>query len=199
MTEMTPTDRETVLFGTEFDEFEYGADPTPARDTGAASFHHRVALAIAAEAAESRALFDAEIAALVARRDSVAAVYAGKHRWHASAVESWHRASFAAGSVGKTVKLVHGNSELRASLPKLVVSDEDALRAFLVMHDLEEAVYVPKPAPMSRSALKKLFSLEKGEEAGSFLRFSTADGEVVPGVNAIASGNRFQGAGEVKS
>ena len=124
----TPRELEELVYG-DGEPVDLGEPAPKPPDIGRAGWHLRKAQTIRAQSERDLAVFDSEIERITERRAEVADRNDRAALWHENAVEAWHRASFAAGDVGKTVKLPTGESQLRASQPSTEIYDEDALRA----------------------------------------------------------------------
>lgn len=181
-------------------------DPDPAppavpADQGRAAWHNRRAATAGAKADQIAGLFNEEIARLVERRDQLLDRWLREQEWHERAVQAWHRENVRV--VGKTVEFPYGpRSELRGQPAKLVVQDEDRLRAFLAGfvdengERLEDRVWRRRPAEFMVSELKKVTQVPKkdggrepNEPAPLVLKTT---GETVPGLVAIALPDRWQ-------
>lgn len=180
-------------------------DPDPPAvppDMDRAAWHNRRAATAGAKADEIAGLFNAEIARLTKRRDQLLDRWLREQEWHERAVQAWHRQNVR--EVGKTVEFPHGpRSELRGSRPKIVVRDEDKLRAFLhgvvdpeTGETAESKVWRRKPEEFMISELSKLAEpakrgpdREPNEPVGLVLKGTT---KRVPGVVAVALPDRWQ-------
>lgn len=209
---MDPLELERLLFGGDQQGSEPDwetlrpEDPDPAPpavppDQAKAAWHNRRAATAGAKADEIAGLFNAEIDRLTERRDQLLDRWLREQEWHERAVQAWHRQNVKA--VGKTVEFPHGpRSELRGSRPKIVVQDEDKLRAFL--HGLvdengetgESKVWRRKPEEFMVSELTKLAEpakrgpdREPNEPVGLVLKGTT---KRLPGVVAVALPDRWQ-------
>jgi hypothetical protein len=179
-------------------------DPDPPAvppDQGRAAWHNRRAATAGAKADQIADLFNEEIARLTERRDQLLDRWLREQEWHERAVQAWHRENVK--TVGKTVEFPYGpRSELRGQPGKLVIQDEDKLRAFLAEHGnedgerLEDLVWVRQEPKFMVSALKSLTQVPKKEggrepnEPAKLVLKTT--GETVPGLVAIALPDRWQ-------
>lgn len=209
---MDPVELERLLFGPNDPaaEPDWAAlapedpDPEPPavpRDMDRAAWHNRRAATAGAKADEIADLFNAEIERLTERRDQLLDRWLREQEWHERAVQAWHRENVR--TVGKTVEFPHGpRSELRGQAPKLVVQDQDRLRAFLAEHvdengeRLESVVWRQRPAEFMVSELKKLTQVPKkagGREPNEPAKLVLkTTGEDVPGLVAVALPDRHQ-------
>jgi hypothetical protein len=170
-------------------------------DAGVAGWHNRLGDVLRRQALIESGWFADEIDRLRERWAARAEVLDRQAVWHERAVEAWHRQNV--GRVGKTVVFPSGpRSELRASAPKLVIQDEDALRAFLAEQvdengeSAERLVWVPQPERFMVSSLKQLVQVPKvkgGREPNEVTHLvARADGVEVPGIRAVILPDRWQ-------
>jgi hypothetical protein len=196
---MDPMELDVFLYGDgDVDQSEPPAVPP---DAGVAGWHNRKAGAYREQIDAEVALFAAEISRLQMRAKERVESLEASAVWHEQAVEAWHRQNVKA--VGKTVVFPSGpKSQLVASAPKLVVQDEDALRAFLsvraneVGESLERVVWVRPPERFMVSELKRLIQVPKvkgGREPNEVARVvAKSDGVEVPGIQAVVLPDRWQ-------
>lgn len=202
---MTEEEWADLLYGDRADEAEVDAaieagENPPASNMAHASWHWRQAQIEIAQAERIGEVFEAEIERLQRRMSEVLTPIAKREGWHARAVEQWHRAAHAAGEVGKTVKFsAGGSSELRAQQPAQVGDrDDDELRAYLEGREAEgggtwaERVYKPQEPKFMVSELKKLAKVPKAEPNTPVRLVDPDTGDVIPGIQFVAQGDRWQ-------
>lgn len=187
---MNSVDVDQVLYGPDVPDSVY--DDPPVASPGAAEANRDLARGLAYQK-----LLEAEEAAVTAyvaevqdRWEERKAVLESRIGWHSARVEAWHRAAVAKGGP-KSVHLPAGVARVRKGpRPQVQVTDEEALRAWLVSQEAEgggsweDLVYTaPSPKPSFKiTELEKLVGKPKRGEPGSVLKPVTEDGEVVPGV-----------------
>lgn len=182
------------------DDHDYDTEPTGAADMEQAEYHRRRIRQYRQQEADLMATFDAEIKRLVDRKRLVCAPLDDRASWHETALEMWHRAAFAKGEVGETVKLPSGNSELRR-IPLKIEVDDEAFQAFLADDEESMGVLYPVPEPVARKLDRKALkpyatAVTKNPEEGQTVVYVNPDGERIPGVTARFEGRRWQKGGK---
>lgn len=168
-----------------------GELPPPPEDAADADRMLRKALIYRRQAEVAASRFDAVIAELQAKRDEVVRPLVDAAEFHEGQVMRWHIHERQAGRADQTVRLPSGTSELRRLPNRVVVTDEDTLRAWAETNGHTLWVEVPATEKFDKAGLNKIVQAAPGwkGEPGAKTEAMTKDGtgEKVPGVEIEAN------------
>lgn len=192
------------------DEFDYGAEvlaaggpdhpdpeevPTPApEDSHTADRYGRKIARLKAEHATAMARYDELLRELEAWRDDVVGGLDRQIQYLERVLEDWARANGATSQI----KLPHVTVKTQKGRTSVVVTDLDALIAWVVNHEdptITYADYMRVQVEAKKSALAKLLNLselagEKPDEMPAVIG-GPGDGEIVPGVKMVNPGRWY--------